>query len=245
LTVAGNFDEAPTMQKHAKIALAVCCLTAHMGLTSEHSSKPAVSAGPAVRAADFRSSVVYQSRQHPGYTSWVSFFPGEHGRWYIGCEEVSTPDLPLPRASKQWVYGMGLPRGYDKSKYLMELVLLQSNDNLKNWKVISRQPVRASGGSFAQARTRAGKFLRFVWACYSLDPAARPSEIYYQSADNARTWKKMPPFVSEHFVWYPHRLRTLHDGTLVLCTQQHGSLSALDSLPGQSRGRLRGPPRSG
>jgi hypothetical protein len=112
---------------------------------------------------------------------------------------------------------MSLPRGYDKSKYLMELVLLRSDDNLKSWNVISREPVQASGGSFAQARTADGKFLRFVWACYSLDPAAKPSEIYYQSLDDGKTWQKMPPFVSDHFAWYPHRLRTLHDGTLVLC----------------------------
>jgi hypothetical protein len=174
-------------------------------------------AGPPVRAVDFHSSKIYQSSQHPGYTSWVSFFPGEHGQWYIGCEEVTTPATPQPRASKEWVYGMGLPRGYDKSKYLMELVLLQSDDDLSTWKVVSRQPVRASGGSFAQARTRAGKFLRFVWACYSLDPSTKPNEIYYQSLDEGKSWKKMPPFVSDRFAWYPHRLRALRDGTLVLC----------------------------
>lgn len=179
--------------------------------------KTGAAVGPAVRALDFESRKVYQSQEHPGYTSWVSFFPGEQGRWYIGCEEVTTPREPQPRASKQWVYGMGLPRGYDKSKYLMELVLLQSDDQFKTWKVLSREPVRASGGSFAQARTVDGKFLRFVWACYSLEPSTKPSEICYQSLDDGKTWKKMPPFVSEHFVWYPHRLRTLRDGTLVLC----------------------------
>ena len=205
------------MLKRVEIGLAVCCLTVFMSLADGHSDKAATNAGAAVLAVDFQSKRIYQSRQHPSYTSWVSFFRGEHGQWYIGCEEVTTPDEPQPRASKQWVYGMGLPRGYDKAKYLMELVLLQSDDNLKTWKPISREPVRASGGSFAQARTPDGKFLRFVWACYSLDPSVKPSEIYYQSSDDGKTWKKMPPFVSEHFVWYPHRLRTLRDGTLVLC----------------------------
>jgi len=114
---------------------------------------------------------------------------------------------------------MGLPRGYDKSQHLMEVVTLESDDGFETWKEISRQPWRLqhSVGSFGQARTSDGKFLRFVWACYSLDAATRPSEIYYRSSDNAKTWEKMPPFVSEHFAWYPHRLRTLRDGTLVLC----------------------------
>src|ERR1043166_7236307 len=74
-------------------------------------------ATPAVRATDFRSTKVYQSSQHPSYTSWVSFFPGEHRQWYLGCEEVTTPREATQRASKEWVYGMSLPRGYDKSKY--------------------------------------------------------------------------------------------------------------------------------
>jgi hypothetical protein len=172
---------------------------------------------PAVRAADFHSARVYQSAQHPSYTSWVSFFPGERGRWYLGCEEVTSAQSPLPAASKDWVYGMSLPRGYDQSKYQMELVLLESEDQFRSWKVISRAPVKASGGSFAQARTKEGRFLRFVWAAYSTDPSATPADIYYQSDDNGSTWKRMPPFVNDHFVWYPHRLRTLRDGTLVLC----------------------------
>lgn len=174
-------------------------------------------AGPAVRATDFKSAKVYQSAEHPSYTSWVSFFPGEHGQWYLGCEEVKTAEKASERGSKEWVYGMSLPRGYDQSKYLMELVLLESDDKLKTWKPISREPVKASGGSFAQARSKDGKFLRFVWACYSTDPATKPNEIYYQSDDNGKSWRKQPPFVNERFAWYPHRLRTLRDGTMVLC----------------------------
>src|SRR3954465_9757663 len=85
--------------------------------------------GPAVRAEAFESRKVYQSKQRPSYTSWASFFPGEDGRWYIGCEEVTTPENPQSRASTQWVYEMSLPRGYDKSKYRMELVLLKSDDD--------------------------------------------------------------------------------------------------------------------
>ena len=173
--------------------------------------------GPAVRATDFQSRKIYQSSQHPSYTSWVSFFPGENGGWYLSCAEITTPDKPLPRASKDFVYGMSLPRGYDTSKFLQELVLLKSDASLTNWNVISRQPVKANGGSFGQARTRDGKFLRFVWAGYSTDPAIKPSDIFYQSRDEGKSWEKMPSFVSEYFVWYPHRLRTLRDGTLVLC----------------------------
>ena len=184
---------------------------------AELAGKAAAAAPPGVRATDFESRKIYQSSQRPSYTSWVSFFPGEDGQWYLGCEEVKTPDKALPGAPKQWVYEMSLPRAYDQSRHLMELVLLRSDDQLKTWNVISREPVRASGGSFAQARTKDGTLLRFVWACYSLDPTTRPSEIYYQSRDDGQTWKKMPPFVSEHFAWYPHRLRTLRDGTLALC----------------------------
>jgi hypothetical protein len=55
-----------------------------------------------------------------------------------------------------------------------------------------------------------------VWSCYALDPTVKANEIFYESTDNARTWKKMPAFHEPHFVSYPHRLRTLRDGTLVL-----------------------------
>ncbi|MAE63040.1 MAG: hypothetical protein CMJ18_02105 [Phycisphaeraceae bacterium] len=51
---------------------------------------------PAVRAVDFESREVYHGAQTPGYTSWVSFFPGERGQWYLTCEEVTRPDR-MPR----------------------------------------------------------------------------------------------------------------------------------------------------
>ena len=113
---------------------------------------------------------------------------------------------------------MSLPNGYDKSGYRMEMVLLESTDDLKTWHVLSREPARFqhSAGSFAQARTQDGRFLRFVWSCYSLDPTVKPNEIFYQSTDNGKTWKKMPSFVDPHFATFSNRLRTLRDGTLVL-----------------------------
>lgn len=172
---------------------------------------------PPVRARNFYSQKVYQSQQHPSYTSWASLFPGEHGQWYIGCEEVTTPTTPLPPATKEWLYGMSLPRGYEQSKFVKQLVLLQSDDALKSWRVISRENVKESGGSFGQARTKDGHFLRFVWTCYSEDLSEKPNEIFYESSDDGKTWNKQTPFVSGRFAWYPHRLRTLRDGTLVLC----------------------------
>jgi hypothetical protein len=113
---------------------------------------------------------------------------------------------------------MSLPDGYDKSAQQMEIVLLESHDGLRTWSEVSRQPVRFhhSAGSFGQARTRDGRFLRCVWSVYSLEPDARPHEILYASDDGGQTWKKQPAFVDPHFAAYPHRLRTLRDGTLVL-----------------------------
>ena len=173
----------------------------------------------AVRASEFQSRKIYQSSQRPSYTSWVSFFPGERGQWYLTCEEVTRPVMPRPGTSLQKWYEMALPRGYDKSKLQMEVVMLESNDGLESWKEISRQPVRFqhSAGSFGQARTPDGRFLRFAWSGYSLEPSVVPNEILYESADNGQTWRKMPPFHHEHFASWPHRLRTLRDGTLVLC----------------------------
>jgi hypothetical protein len=83
---------------------------------------------------------------------------------------------------------MSLPAGYDKSQYHMEMVILESHDGLKTWQVASREPCRFqhSAGSFGQARTRDGRFLRFVWSCYSLDPAIKPNEIGYESGDHTR-----------------------------------------------------------
>lgn len=182
------------------------------------STRPASREEPAVRAVDFKSTKVYQSSQSPSYTSWVSFFPGERGQWYLTCEEVTRPATPLPASTPQQYYEMGLPAGYDKAPYQMEIVMLESRDDLATWKVISRQPGRFqhSAGSFGQARTRDGRFLRFLWSCYSLDPSIQANEIFYESDDDGTTWKKMPPFHDSHFVSHPHRLRTLRDGTLVL-----------------------------
>ncbi len=171
---------------------------------------------PAVRAVNFRSTKVYQSQQRPSHTSWVSLFPTENGKWYLSCQEVTSTNPPQPRASKQHVYEMSLPRGYDSSKYLKELVLLKSDETLQHWNVISRTPTQTDGGAFAQASTNGRGLLRFVWACYSTDPSVKPNEIYYRSDDAGKTWNKMLPFVSDRFAWYAHRLRTLRDGTLVL-----------------------------
>src|SRR6185295_11650971 len=106
---------------------------------------------PAVRAANFQSRKIYQSPQRPSYTSWASFFPGKPDEWYLGFVEITTPDKPQPRASKEFVYEMSLPRGYDTSKHKQELVLFQSVDNLQTWQETGRQPVTANGGAFAQA----------------------------------------------------------------------------------------------
>ena len=180
----------------------------------------AMAAEPAVRAVDFESRVVYRPPRDPFYACWVSFFPGENGQWYLGFEEVSRPAEPLPRSSAEHWFAMCLPVGYDKSQYLMEAVLLESRDNLATWQEISREPYhfQHTVGQFGQARTRDGRFLRFVWSCYTLDPEfGAPTEILFESADNGKTWVKQPPFHDPHFVSNPHRLRTLRDGTLVAC----------------------------
>ncbi|MCC7261402.1 MAG: exo-alpha-sialidase [Candidatus Latescibacteria bacterium] len=173
----------------------------------------------AVQAEAFEARQIYRSAQRPGYTSWVSFFPGPQGKWYLTCEEVTRPDQPLPGATYQQFHEMSLPRGYDKSPLCMEIVLLESAEGLQTWKELSRQPVRFqhSAGSFAQACTREGRFLRFMWSCYSLDPDLAANQILFSSSDQGRTWEKEPAFHHPHFASYPHRLRTLRDGTLALC----------------------------
>ena len=172
----------------------------------------------AVVATDFGSRVAYHSKQTPGYTSWVSFFPGERGQWYLACEEVTRPEKPLPKISRERWYEMAMPVGYDKSQYLMEAVILESNDGMRTWWEVSREAYHYHHAifQFATARTRDGRFLRFVSAWHSLDEPFRPNEIFYESRDNGKTWHKMPPFHHDHFFSYAHRLRTLRDGTLVL-----------------------------
>jgi hypothetical protein len=172
----------------------------------------------AVRATSFESRTVYHARQNPGYACWVSFFPGENGAWYLTCEEVTRLASPNPRMSREQFYAFALPEGYDKAPFLMEIVLLESRDDMKTWQVISRQPVRYqhSAGSFGQSRTPDGRFLRFLWETYSLEPGANPGRILSVSEDGGRTWMKQPPFHDARFCSYPHRLRTLRDGTLVL-----------------------------
>jgi hypothetical protein len=175
---------------------------------------------PTAKAIDFESRKAYQSKHRPSYTAWVSFFRDEQGRWYLTCEEVTRPDKPLPKCSREQWYRENLPVGYDKSQYLMEMVILRSTDDMKTWEVISREPARFqhSAGTYAnQIRTRDGRFLRFVWAPYSLDPSVKPNEIFWESDDDGKTWKKMPDFVDpNHFHYFPNRLRMLRDGTLVI-----------------------------
>ncbi len=202
------------------LAIGVAIFTSSLAeshANSDTASAPA-SVAPAVEAIEFESRKVYQSSYRPSYTSWVSFFPGQRGQWYLTCEEVTRPEKPLPQCTREQWYEMSLPVGYDKSQYRMELVILESRDNLTTWKVISREPCRFhhSAGSFAQARTRDGRFLRFLWSCYSLDPSIQPNEILCESDDDGKTWSKMPFFHDAHFASCPHRLRTLRDGTLVL-----------------------------
>ena len=195
----------------------------------------------AVRAIDFESRFVYRSAQRPSYTSWVSFFPGERGQWYLTCEEVTRPQPPLPRLSRQRWYEFGLPNGYDKSPLRMEMVILESTDQMKTWQVISREPCRFqhSAGQFGTARTHDGRFLRFVWANYSLEENAHPGEILFVSSDNGRTWHKQRPFHGGNLVSYPHRLRTLRDGTLVLALPIGPAWGAGRELPVRTAQNLR------
>jgi hypothetical protein len=163
----------------------------------------------------------------------VSFFPGSDGTWYLTCEEVTRPEKPNPRMTREQYYAFGLPSGYDKGPYKMELVLLESHDEMKTWNVISRQEVRYqhSAGSFGQARTGDGRFLRFLWETYSLQPNADPGQIFNISSDGGQTWIKQPPFHDKRFCSYPHRLRTLRDGTLVLALPMFPAWGPATSFP--------------
>lgn len=186
----------------------------------------------AVEAVDVQRREVYRSAHKPAYTSWVSLFPGHNGEWYISCEEVYATKPPQEKASLDDWYRMGLPDGYDKSHLKMDVVLLESKDRCASWKVISRWPVRFqhSAGSFAGAKTRDGRFLRGVWSCYGLDKSAHPGELLYESRDGGKTWNKLPALLPAHFAAYPHRMKQLRDGTLVLAVpyaEMWGSDAAL------------------
>ena len=197
---------------------ALMSLSALPSFGNLQNTKASSAFGGAVRAIDFESRVVYQARKKPGYACWVSFFPGNDGKWYLTFEEVTRPDKPYPRMSPEQFYAFALPSGYDKSSYHMEVVMLESRDRLKTWNVVSRQPVRFqhSAGSFGQACTKDGRFLRFTWAGYSLETNTHPGEILHISSDGGKTWQKQPAFHDRRFHSYAHRVRTLRDETLVL-----------------------------
>lgn len=178
----------------------------------------AESPDPGVTAVDFVTREVYRAKTKPAYTSWVSFFPGHEGEWYLSFEEVHKVEPPLPVAALDDWYRFILPDGYDKSPYKMEVVLLRSDDQCATWKEVSRQPARFqhSAGSFGQIRTRDGRFLRSMWNCYKLDGQREPGRFLYESSDDGKTWTNLPPLLSDRFCAYPHRMKQLRDGTIVL-----------------------------
>ena len=172
-----------------------------------------------MEAIDFKSQLVYAPTQPPRYAAWASLFPGENGKWYIGFDTLTHPAEPLPQFTPEQWYGIGLPVGYDESQYLMEAVIMESSDGLQNWKEMSRQQYRYRHASFAMARTNDARLLRFVWNLHFSSPDETTNAVFYESSDNGKTWDQpqMPLFYNVRFHGYPHRLRTLHDGTLVLC----------------------------
>src|SRR5947207_772285 len=119
------------MRVNRRLVLGCVPLLIHGLISSCAVPEESSAAEPAVEAIDFTSQAIYRPSREPHYAAWVSFFPGENGKWYLGCEEVSLPDEPLPQSSPESWHGMALPMGYDKSQYLMEAVLLQSTDHLK------------------------------------------------------------------------------------------------------------------
>jgi hypothetical protein len=173
---------------------------------------------PAVEAVDFELRQVYRPNRKPAYSSWVSLFPGHAGEWYISFEEVYSTTPPHPRAPLDHWYAMGLPDGYDKSALGMEVVLLESKDRCASWKVLSRWPgqYQHSAGSFGAVKTCDGRFLRTVWSCYGWGGLAHPGEILYESCDGGHTWSKRPAMLDARFAAYPHRMKQLRDGTIVL-----------------------------
>lgn len=182
------------------------------------SSAQSSQATDGVRAVNFESRPIYHSSEKPGYACWVSFFPGECGQWYLTCEQLTEPPKRYPRMSIAQTYMWGLPTGYDTASLKMDIIMLESRNDMKTWDVISRQPVRFqhSAGSFGQARTKDGRFLRFVWESYSLEKDFDPGRILYVSNDDGKSWQLQPKFHDRRFYSYPHRLRTLRDGTFVL-----------------------------
>ena len=189
---------------------------------------PATASGTRVEAVGFESRKIYQSSQHPSYASWVSFFPGEANQWYIGCIEQQRINPPHPASTpteNYWRNGGAMPPGYDHKRNHIDMLLLESRDDLAKWRLISRwnaDPIgTAAWGAFAQARTSDHKFLRFIWQAYAdeLDPTTGTlvgNRIFYISDNDGLTWELQRPFHDVRFFSFAHRLRTLRDGTLVL-----------------------------
>src|SRR5579863_3123305 len=100
-----------TFLKEAGVGVAAASmrLSAHssMGSTAVAGEAPG-----AVRAVEFESRQVYRSPERPGYACWVSFFPGEHGQWYLTCEQVTKPAKPYPRMTVDQTYAWSLPSTY-------------------------------------------------------------------------------------------------------------------------------------
>jgi hypothetical protein len=195
---------------------------------------------PAVEAVDFEERIVYRPAKKPAYAAWVSLFPGGESEWYISFEEVYPSAVPKPSASLDTWYRMGLPDGYDKSSLQMDVVLLESKDGCHTWNAISRWPApyQHSAGSFGACKTRDGRFLRTVWACYETPAPKHSGEILYASSDGGKTWEKQSAMLGDRFAAYPHRMKQLRDGTIVLAVPYQEMWGSDKPLPMRTSTRV-------
>jgi hypothetical protein len=178
------------------------------------------------KGIDFTQSEVYRPAVRPGFTSWVCIWPiaGKTKEYLLSFVEMRRGSNPVFRPVPLDFYNsMTLPYKYQitlcngEKDIITENVILHSKDNCRTWTEVGRSCHNAGQAiGFTYESLPGGDILRALSNAYvTFGPDEEQKMIIQRSGDCGNTWTDIST-VSSGFFHFPHRLRRLNDGTLIL-----------------------------
>jgi hypothetical protein len=164
-------------------------------------------------AADPALHVAHRIDTSHGRIGHATLFAGPRGAWYLSLAEQ--------RSGANGV----------------RLRLLQSGDPGLAWRARADWPLDgAPAEAHAACMTRDGRVLRMLRPDSARPRGAHGGEPLFVSSDSGRTWHQGPPLLPARFALYPHRVRQLRDGTIVMAAA-YGEAGG-ESRPGAEQRRI-------